>query len=97
MSAHPYAFLALFAAVALAFPLLLLGVARLWVRWFQAAKPYAHDPTSHTVAYIVQIACRRQRGQSFLVTRNQAEPGVLCERSQEQRFPSVYGRTNQTL
>ena len=39
MSTHPYAFLALFAAVALAFPLLLLGVARLWVRFFQAAKP----------------------------------------------------------
>lgn len=39
MSDHPYAFLALFAGVALAFPLLLLGVAQLWIRFFQAAKP----------------------------------------------------------
>ena len=39
MSDHPYAFLALFAGVALAFPLILLGVAQLWVRFFQAAKP----------------------------------------------------------
>lgn len=39
MSAHPYAFLALFAGVALAFPLILLGVAQLWVRTFQPAKP----------------------------------------------------------
>jgi NADH:ubiquinone oxidoreductase subunit 3 (subunit A) len=39
MSDHPYAFLALFAAVALAFPLIMLGVAQLWVRIFQPAKP----------------------------------------------------------
>jgi NADH-quinone oxidoreductase subunit A len=39
MSDHPYAFLALFAGVALAFPLLLLGVAQLWIRAFQAPKP----------------------------------------------------------
>ncbi|MCX6937645.1 MAG: NADH-quinone oxidoreductase subunit A [Verrucomicrobia bacterium] len=39
MNDHPYAFLALFAGVALAFPLILLGVAQLWVRCFQAAKP----------------------------------------------------------
>lgn len=39
MSDHPYAFLALFAGVALAFPLILLGLARLWVRIFQPAKP----------------------------------------------------------
>jgi NADH-quinone oxidoreductase subunit A len=39
MSDHPYAFLALFAGVALAFPLILLGVAQLWVRIFQPAKP----------------------------------------------------------
>lgn len=39
MNEHPYAFLALFAGVAVAFPLLLLGVAQLWVRCFQAAKP----------------------------------------------------------
>jgi NADH:ubiquinone oxidoreductase subunit 3 (subunit A) len=39
MSLHPYAFLALFLAVALAFPLLMLGVAQLWVKTFQAAKP----------------------------------------------------------
>ncbi len=34
MSAQPYAFLALFLAVAAAFPLILLGVARLWLRLF---------------------------------------------------------------
>jgi NADH-quinone oxidoreductase subunit A len=39
MNEHPYAFLALFAGVAVAFPLLLLGVAQLWVRCFQSAKP----------------------------------------------------------
>jgi len=39
MSSHPYAFLALFLAVALAFPLVMLGVAQAWVRCFQAAKP----------------------------------------------------------
>lgn len=39
MSPHPYAFLALFLAVAAAFPLAMLGVARLWVRTFQPAKP----------------------------------------------------------
>jgi NADH-quinone oxidoreductase subunit A len=38
---HPYAFLALFAAVAVAFPLALLGVARLWSRYFSPAKPSA--------------------------------------------------------
>jgi NADH-quinone oxidoreductase subunit A len=41
VSGHPYAFLALFLAVALAFPLLLLGLARLWVRCFQPGKPGA--------------------------------------------------------
>jgi NADH-quinone oxidoreductase subunit A len=39
MTSHPYAFLALFLGVALAFPLLMLGVARLWVRCVQRAKP----------------------------------------------------------
>jgi len=39
MSGHPHAFLALYLGVALVFPLLLLGVARLWVRAFQPAKP----------------------------------------------------------
>lgn len=39
MNSHPYAFLALFALVAVAFPLLLLGVARLWFRVFQPPKP----------------------------------------------------------
>jgi len=39
MTAHPHAFLVLFLAVALAFPLLMLGVAWLWVKIFQAAKP----------------------------------------------------------
>jgi NADH-quinone oxidoreductase subunit A len=36
---HPYAFLALFLAVAVAFPLVLLGVSQLWFRFFQPAKP----------------------------------------------------------
>ena len=39
MNDHPYAFLALFLGVAIAFPLIMLGVAQLWVRIFQAAKP----------------------------------------------------------
>jgi NADH-quinone oxidoreductase subunit A len=39
MEPHPYAFLALFAAVAVAFPLALLGVAGLWLRFFQPTKP----------------------------------------------------------
>ena len=41
MSGHPYAFLALFATVAVAFPVLLLTVARLWFRFFQPPKPSA--------------------------------------------------------
>ena len=41
MRDQPYAFLALFAMVALAIPLGLLGVARLWFRFFQPAKPGA--------------------------------------------------------
>lgn len=36
---HPYAFLALFLTVAVAFPLAMLMVARLWFRFFQPAKP----------------------------------------------------------
>jgi NADH-quinone oxidoreductase subunit A len=39
MASHPYAFLALFLAVAIAFPLVALGVARLWARTLQHAKP----------------------------------------------------------
>jgi NADH:ubiquinone oxidoreductase subunit 3 (subunit A) len=41
MTSHPYAFLALFALVAVGFPLALLAVARLWFRYFQPAKPSA--------------------------------------------------------
>ena len=41
MNGHPYAFLALFLGVALAFPLLMLGVAKAWVIFFQPAKPGA--------------------------------------------------------
>lgn len=41
MNPHPYAFLALFAAVAVAFPIILLSVAQLWVRVFQPQKPSA--------------------------------------------------------
>jgi len=39
MNEHPYAFLALFLGVAIAFPLIMLGVAWLWVKFFQPAKP----------------------------------------------------------
>jgi len=39
MNDHPYAFLALFLGVAVAFPLILLSVAWLWVKFFQPAKP----------------------------------------------------------
>jgi NADH-quinone oxidoreductase subunit A len=39
MHEHPYAFLALFLGVAIAFPLIMLGVAWLWVKFFQPAKP----------------------------------------------------------
>mgnify|MGYP001551544947 CR=1 FL=1 len=41
MNAHPYAFLALFLVVAVAFPLGALLVAQLWFRFFQPAKPGA--------------------------------------------------------
>ncbi len=41
MNPHPYAFLALFASVAVAFPLVMLTVARMWFRFFQPAKPGA--------------------------------------------------------
>lgn len=41
MNSHPNAFLALFALVAVAFPLALLSVAQLWFRFFQPAKPSA--------------------------------------------------------
>ncbi|MSU52477.1 MAG: NADH-quinone oxidoreductase subunit A [Opitutaceae bacterium] len=39
MHDHPYAFLALFLGVAIAFPLIMLGVAGLWVKCLQPAKP----------------------------------------------------------
>lgn len=39
MTDRPYVFLAIFLAVAVAFPLILLAVARLWFRFFQPAKP----------------------------------------------------------
>ena len=39
MSVHPLAFLALFLVIAVAFPLVMLGVARLWARVFQPPKP----------------------------------------------------------
>ena len=41
MSSHPYAFLALFALVAVAFPVILLTVAGMWTRYFQPQKPSA--------------------------------------------------------
>ncbi len=39
MIPHPYAFLALFLGIAVAFPLVLLGLARLWARFYQPPKP----------------------------------------------------------
>ena len=39
MSSHPYAFLALFVAVAVAVPIVALGAAQLWFRVFQPGKP----------------------------------------------------------
>lgn len=47
MSAHPYAFLAVFFAVALAFPLVMLGLAQTWVRIFQPAKPGIHKNATY--------------------------------------------------
>lgn len=41
MTSHPYAFLALFLLVAIAFPLVALLAARLWAQTFQPAKPGA--------------------------------------------------------
>jgi NADH-quinone oxidoreductase subunit A len=39
MNPHPFAFLAVFAAVAVAFPVAMLAVAQLWFRFFQPPKP----------------------------------------------------------
>ena len=39
MTAHPYSVLVLFLAFAFAFPLILLGVARLWARFCQPSRP----------------------------------------------------------
>ncbi len=39
MSNHPYVSLAVFLVVALAFPLVMLGVARTWFRCFQPGRP----------------------------------------------------------
>ena len=41
MNNHPYASLALFGVVAVAFPLVMLAVAQLWFQFFQPAKPSA--------------------------------------------------------
>jgi len=41
MPAHPYAFLTLFLGVAVAFPLVMLAVAKAWFRFFQPPKPTA--------------------------------------------------------
>ena len=46
MTDRPYVFLAIFLAVAVAFPLILLTVARMWFRFFQPAKP---SPTKNDV------------------------------------------------
>jgi len=47
MHDHPYAFLALFLGVAVAFPLVMLAVARSWARWFQPGKPSAIKSASY--------------------------------------------------
>ena len=47
MSDHPYAFLALFAGVALAFPLILLSLTWLWTGIFQPAKPGASKNSTY--------------------------------------------------
>jgi NADH-quinone oxidoreductase subunit A len=47
MNDHPYAFLALFLGVAMAFPLGMLAVARLWVKCFQPAKPGPHKNSTY--------------------------------------------------
>lgn len=39
MGAHPYAFITLFIVAAVAFPIVMLGVAGLWFRFFQPPKP----------------------------------------------------------
>lgn len=39
MSAHPYVSLLVFLVVAVAFPLVMLGVARLWFHFFQPNRP----------------------------------------------------------
>jgi NADH:ubiquinone oxidoreductase subunit 3 (subunit A) len=39
MNAHPYAFLTLFLGVAVAFPLVMLAVAKAWFQFFQPPKP----------------------------------------------------------
>jgi len=41
MNEHPYAFIALLFAVAVAFPIALLTVARMWFKFFQPPKPGA--------------------------------------------------------
>jgi NADH-quinone oxidoreductase subunit A len=47
MNSHPLAFLALFAAVAAAFPLALLAVARVWFRFIQPRRPDAIKNASY--------------------------------------------------
>jgi NADH-quinone oxidoreductase subunit A len=47
MNDHPYAFLTLFLAVAVAFPLVMLTAARCWARFFQPAKPGAIKSASY--------------------------------------------------
>jgi NADH-quinone oxidoreductase subunit A len=47
MTGHPYAFLALFLAVALAFPLIMLAVSQSWARIFQPAKPGASKNSTY--------------------------------------------------
>ncbi len=39
MEPHPYAFLVLFLCIAFAFPIIMLGVAKLWFKFWQPPKP----------------------------------------------------------
>jgi NADH-quinone oxidoreductase subunit A len=47
MKAHPHAVLALFVAVAVAIPLVLLSVSQLWFRFFQPPKPNAEKGAAY--------------------------------------------------
>lgn len=59
-ASHPYAFLALFLLIAIAFPLALLLVARAWEWIFQPAKPSAVKSATYECGLPVQGGSRIQ-------------------------------------